>query len=72
MPTYSFKCKSCEKEWDINLRIAQRNDKQKCECGGDLERGFDAPVIHGLSSTIGVKGWGVAPPANSDKATERF
>jgi putative FmdB family regulatory protein len=72
MPNYGFECKTCGKGWDVFLPISRRNEKQKCECGGDLSRTLDMPAIHGLSSTIGVNGWGVAPPPNSDKAKGEF
>ena len=53
--------------------MAEYGKLQKCKkCRETLKRLVTAPNLHGLDSKIGVKGWGVAPPANSDKATEGF
>lgn len=72
MPIYSYKCLKCEREFDVNKPMAEYDDPQECECGGDTKKLVTFPNIHGLDSKFGTKGWGVAPPANSDKATDKF
>jgi putative FmdB family regulatory protein len=73
MARYGYKCETCETEEDRTLPMAEYDSDQFCEkCKGKLVRVITVPVIHGLSTSTGVNGWGVAPPANSDKSKEGF
>ncbi|MCP4493243.1 MAG: zinc ribbon domain-containing protein [Gammaproteobacteria bacterium] len=38
MPTYGFQCTECQEETEKALRIAERNTRQFCGCGGELTR----------------------------------
>ena len=54
MPYYDFYCEQCDKELEINLPIAKRNDIIKCEqCQNTLTKkvslitiGYDLSLIH--------------------------
>ena len=43
MPTYTYRCKSCGRIESLLLPIANRDDTNTCECGGQLKRMVDAP-----------------------------
>ena len=75
MPIYSYKCENtdCELgEQDRTLPIDQYDDPQKCECGVVMKKLVTMPTIHGLSTSIGKNAWGVKPPRDDNKATEKF
>lgn len=38
MPLYSFKCRSCEKESELQLPMEKSSSKPKCECGKRMTR----------------------------------
>jgi len=38
MPTYTYKCKDCEKVMDAFRSIEERNDCPVCGCGGKTEK----------------------------------
>lgn len=42
MPSYDYKCRACENEFEVICQIAKRNE-QVCEkCGGEVERLYKA------------------------------
>ena len=41
---YQFRCSGCEKEKDISLSIAERNDPQYCICGAQFDRMMSLPA----------------------------
>lgn len=47
MPTYPFKCVSCEFKQDFVLSVSQCTDIQKCpKCSSDMNRLYDYAVMH--------------------------
>lgn len=73
MPIYEFKCVECEKDIELLLDMDERDKPQECkDCGGKLNRLISLPRILGLDSKTGIKAWGVPPPYDPKKATERF
>ncbi len=46
MPTYEFKCSTCEKPFDIVCRVAERDDAYSCpDCGASGVRQLSMPAI---------------------------
>lgn len=43
MPTYDWKCKKCQHEWEQFHKSLKNLEKPKCpKCGGDVERAYKA------------------------------
>ena len=38
MPTYEYQCKTCHKQVEHFLKIADRDNPGPCECGGTLRK----------------------------------
>ncbi|QFR55879.1 hypothetical protein JC221_233 [Yersinia phage JC221] len=45
MPTYTYKCKICNKEFSKMSSIANRDAPKECECGGEAKRTVDKPQM---------------------------
>ena len=45
MPTYTYKCKICNKEFSKMSSIASRDAPKECECGGEAKRTVDKPQM---------------------------
>lgn len=55
MPIYGFKCKSCDKTWDILVSMDEYSDALtfECEhCGHEQDRDSRSDVGSGLSTTV--------------------
>lgn len=44
MPIYSFECEECGGRKELKLKIDERNEEQKCQCGEPLTRVIEAPA----------------------------
>lgn len=47
MARYGWLCSKCLSFREVECKMEDRNNPQVCECGGDMERQLDIPVIHG-------------------------
>jgi putative FmdB family regulatory protein len=47
MPTYVFRCPSCNKQFERVLRLAEYDTPQACGCGAIAERQICAPAVRG-------------------------
>lgn len=72
MPVYPYKCLDCGKEFDVLKPMSEYDTEETCECGGKTGRVVTAPNFLGSDNKTGVKGWGVKPPRDNNKATEKF
>lgn len=43
MPIYDYKCKTCQKEFDLVRSLAAYTREVTCECGGKAIRNFSKP-----------------------------
>ncbi len=57
MPTYDYKCKSCDELFEKNVKIAQMNDPQECPyCGeSDSEKFIGGAPALGDPVRLGVR-----------------
>lgn len=57
MPTYTFRCPSCNKIQEVNCKISEYDTLNKlntvCECGDTLVRVFTRDSVPGTSSGSG-------------------
>jgi len=70
MPTYSYKCDSCQSVLDDIVTIAHRNDPRKCpECGGEMKLKI-VPVR--INPILGAPGFpGYECPVSGEYVTSR-
>jgi putative FmdB family regulatory protein len=52
MPTYNYKCKKCEHEFEIVQRITEESLKDCPKCKGELQK-----VIYPSKFTLKGSGW---------------
>ena len=45
MPTYTYKCTKCNKEFPKMASIATRDAQKDCDCGGEAKRTVDKPQM---------------------------
>jgi len=49
MPTYIYRCKACDTEFETVTTIARRKRSQRCDCGGVA---VFQPIPYGLKGSI--------------------
>jgi len=56
MPVYSFKCNTCEHEFDVTCRMSERDDQSCPHCGAnDYQPHFTSPLSLGDPVRLGVR-----------------
>ncbi len=55
MPLYTYFCNECEKNTEMNIQIALRDDIHLCQCGTELKRKIDRPgAVYAPTSKKGL------------------
>lgn len=62
MPTYTYKCRLCERVHEDFVPISQRKVWYPCECGGVADQVLDVPArAHGVEERSDSKYWRDSP-----------